>query len=185
MIECTVFYLFHVSFYGRNNLHCYNAGKKKKKKAKKEPEPIETEALVSEMTDMDYVDYSQKVKGEEEGRIKEELHDYESELLQFPDEYMPKKKRKKRGPPKERKEPGIRKRVKKEYDTLKMNCEECNKTFKSNLIYRQHIKRVHTNIPLKCDICNKNCPDKTKLHEHRLRIHTSQIESEQGFPLPR
>ena len=114
--------------------------------------------------------------------------DYNAALMAIPDGKIKKKRRKGRPPrdpnlpPKPQKNP--RKKVKSEYDMTKTNCEDCNKTFKSNMIYRQHMKRVHARINVQCELCNKECPDASKLMEHKMRIHTEHVERDMG-PLPR
>lgn len=115
--------------------------------------------------------------------------DYNAALMAIPDGMIKKKKRRKGRPPRDPNLPpkpqkNPRKKVKSEYDMTKTNCEDCNKTFKSNMIYRQHMKRVHARINVQCELCNKECPDASKLMEHKMRIHTEHVERDMG-PLPR
>lgn len=151
--------------------------------------------MLPSMVGLDFNEYStnqrtkraRSVKNERKVKKEEtdEDFDYDSELIQVSDGIIKKRrKRKPRDPslPKVKRQRKVK--VKSEYDTTKLNCEECDKTFKSNLIYRQHMKRVHARIPIKCDLCNKDCPDAGKLMEHKMRIHTEHVERERG-PLQR
>jgi len=124
-------------------------------------------------------------------RIKQEVGYYDETY--FPDDedqkliIKPAKKTRSKSKGKSKGVKVKKEKIKEENDDLdysKTSCEECNKNFKSNQVYRQHVKRIHNRgDPVQCDVCERLCPDQQKLQEHRLRRHPDVVEQEQGYPV--
>ena len=104
-------------------------------------------------------------------RIKQEVGYYDETY--FPDDedqkliIKPAKKTRSKSKGKSKGVKVKKEKIKEENDDLdysKTSCEECNKNFKSNQVYRQHVKRIHNRgDPVQCDVCERLCPDQQKL----------------------